>query len=74
MATIGTVDPFDCQSQTWEEYPVVFDYFFFFAANDIMDAGKTKALLLSCCGPATYTHLMFPRLTPCQSSRAISGF
>lgn len=55
MATIGTVGPFDCQSQTWEEYCEVLDIFF--TANNITDAGKRKAILLSCCGPATYSLL-----------------
>lgn len=30
---------------------------FFSTANDITDVGKRKAILLSCCGPATYSLL-----------------
>lgn len=51
MSTVGTVGPFDSQTQSWEEYTEVLE--FFFMANDIEDLEKRRAVLLSCCGPAT---------------------
>lgn len=55
MSTVGTVGPFHSQTQSWEEYTEVLE--FFFMANDIEDLEKRRAVLLSCCGPATYSLL-----------------
>ena len=53
MVTVENVTPFDSYSQSWEEYCKMLEYFF--KANDIVEADKKKAILISCMGPATYS-------------------
>ncbi|XP_060742372.1 uncharacterized protein K02A2.6-like [Tachysurus vachellii] len=52
---VGTVTPFDCQSQSWEEYCEILQHFF--EANGIADAPKQRAILLSTVGIQTYSLL-----------------
>lgn len=54
-ALVGTVSPFDGETQLWEEYSEMLE--FFFQANEITDADKKKAVLLSGVGAATYSLL-----------------
>ncbi len=49
---VGTVTPFDSQSQSWEEYCEILQHFF--EANEITEATKQKAILLSSVGSQTY--------------------
>ena len=50
---LGNTTPFDSQTQSWEEYCEVLGYFF--VANDIDNADKKKAILLSSVGGQTYS-------------------
>ncbi|XP_061564077.1 uncharacterized protein K02A2.6-like [Cololabis saira] len=50
---VGHTAPFNSQTQSWEEYCEVLGYFF--EANDIDDADKMKAILLSSVGSQTYS-------------------
>lgn len=50
---VGSTAPFDSQTQTWEEYCEVLHHFF--EANEIDDAGRQKAILLSAVGSQTYS-------------------
>lgn len=43
-ALVGTVSPYDSETQLWDEYSEMLEYFF--QANEITD-GKKKAVLLS---------------------------
>lgn len=52
-AMVGSTAPFDSQTQTWEEYCEVLHHFF--EANEIDDAGRQKAILLSSVGSQTYS-------------------
>ncbi len=52
---VGTVTPFDSQSQSWEEYCEILQHFF--EANEITEATKQKAILLSSVGSQTYSLL-----------------
>ncbi|XP_056089857.1 uncharacterized protein LOC130069774 [Rhinichthys klamathensis goyatoka] len=52
---VGTVTPFDSQSQSWEEYCEILQHFF--EANEITEAVKQKAILLSTVGSQTYSLL-----------------
>ncbi len=53
MATIGTVAAFDEKTQSWEEYCEILDNFF--EANDIDNAEKQRAILLSVVGSKIYS-------------------
>ncbi|XP_071061030.1 uncharacterized protein [Pseudochaenichthys georgianus] len=59
----GNTAPFDSQSQTWEEYCDVLQYFF--EANEIEDAGRQKSILLSSVGSQTYS-LMRNLISPAR--------
>lgn len=52
---VGTIAPFDSQSQSWEEYCEILQHFF--DANEITQAAKQKAILLSSVGSQTYSLL-----------------
>lgn len=52
---VGTIPPFDCQSQSWEEYCEILQHFF--EANEITKAVRQKAILLSSVGSQTYSLL-----------------
>ena len=52
MATLGKVDEFDASKEEWPQYEERLTHFF--QANDIDDAGKKRAVLLSVVGPVTY--------------------
>uniref|UniRef100_A0AAV2IUS0 ribonuclease H n=1 Tax=Knipowitschia caucasica TaxID=637954 RepID=A0AAV2IUS0_KNICA len=60
-AMMGTLSVFDSQAQTWEEYCEVLGHFF--EANNITDAGRKRAILLSSVGSKTYS-LMRNLLSP----------
>ncbi|CAL1608164.1 unnamed protein product [Knipowitschia caucasica] len=60
-AMLGTLLVFDSQAQTWEEYCQVLGHFF--EANNITDAGRKRAILLSSVGSKTYS-LMRNLLSP----------
>lgn len=51
--TVGSVSPFDANSQTWEEYCEILTQFF--TANDIDAADKKRAILLSGVRAQTYS-------------------
>ena len=50
---VGSTAPFDSETQTWEEYCEVLHHFF--EANEITDASRQKAILLSSVGSQTYS-------------------
>ena len=52
MATLGKVDEFNASKEEWPQYEERLTHFF--QANDIDDAGKKRAVLLSVVGPVTY--------------------
>ena len=52
---LGKVDEFDCTKEDWTQYVERLDHFF--VANDITDAGKKRAVLLSVVGSSTYALL-----------------
>ena len=52
MATHGFLGEFDSAKETWQAYTERLQQYF--VANDIDDADKKRAILLSVCGPATY--------------------
>ena len=54
MSLLGTIGPFDT-SKSWDEYSERLAQFF--VANDVTDAGKKRAILLSVIGDATYSKL-----------------
>lgn len=54
-AIVGTLAPSDNNCQTWEEYCEVLDHFF--VANNIIEAERKRAILLSGVGAQTYMHL-----------------
>ncbi|RXN15416.1 putative protein K02A2.6-like protein [Labeo rohita] len=58
---VGTPTPFDSKMQTWEEYCEVLSNFF--EANEIEDAAKKRAILLSLVSSQTYS-LMRNLLSP----------
>ena len=61
MAVHGTLAPFDPEQEDWVEYTDRLSYYF--TANGISDNAKKRAILLSCCGPATFRlmkSLVFP--------------
>ena len=51
VALVGSTAPFDSETQTWEEYCEVLHHFF--EANEITDASRQKAILLSSVGRRT---------------------
>ena len=54
MATVhGSVGEFSGVAEEWPPYIERME--FYFAANDVEDEGKKCAILLSCCGSATYS-------------------
>ncbi|XP_041651122.1 uncharacterized protein K02A2.6-like [Cheilinus undulatus] len=61
MATIGTLAAFDIKNQTWEEYCEILDQFY--AANQIDDGDRQRAILISVVGASTYS-LMRNLLSP----------
>ena len=52
MAAHGAVEPFDPQSKDWVLYTECLQQWFI--ANDVQDANKQRAVLLSMCGALTY--------------------
>ncbi|XP_061594943.1 uncharacterized protein K02A2.6-like [Cololabis saira] len=60
-ALVGTLAAFDSQSQAWEEYIEVMEHFF--VANEITEAERKRAILLSSVGSRTYS-LMRNLLSP----------
>ena len=53
MAAIhGHLGEFDSTQEEWETYTERLEQYF--TANDVQDAGKQRAILLSCCGASTY--------------------
>lgn len=61
MATIGTLAAFDPKNQTWDEYTEILEQFF--AANQIAEADRQKAILISVVRAQTYS-LMRNLLSP----------
>ncbi|CAN8025231.1 unnamed protein product [Ixodes persulcatus] len=54
MPKYGTLEPFDSESQVWQEYLERMEQFF--AANEV-PATKQRAVFLSCCESPTYSTL-----------------
>ena len=52
MATHGTLAAFNPQGEDWSEYSERLT--FYFTTNGITTDAKKRAVLLSCCGPATF--------------------
>ena len=52
MAPLGSVGPFDSDTDDWRSYWGRLQQFFL--ANEISDKGKQLAVFLSVCGSATY--------------------
>ena len=52
MANHGTIGPFEQGKEDWTSYSERLEQYF--AANDVTDAGKQRAILLSSCGAPTY--------------------
>ena len=52
MATHGNIGQFDRGVEDWTAYCERLEQYFM--ANDVKDAGKQRAILLSVCGAATY--------------------
>ena len=52
MANHGTISPFEQGKEDWTSYSEHLEQYF--AANDVTDAGKQRAILLSSCGAPTY--------------------
>ena len=52
MAKHGTIAEFDRSQEDWVEYTERLEQYFI--ANEVVDASKKKAILLSVCGAATY--------------------
>ena len=53
--THGHLGEFDSTQEEWEMYIKCLEQYF--TANNVQDAGKQRAILLSCCGVSTY-HLI----------------
>ena len=51
-ATQGHLGEFDSTHEKWETYIVCLEQYF--TANDVHNAVKQRAILLSCCGASTY--------------------
>ena len=52
MATHGSIGEFDPDREDWTSYTERLEQYF--TANDMKDAGKQRAILLSVCGPKSY--------------------
>ena len=52
MAVHGALAAFNPQEEDWSEYSERLT--FYFTANSITTDAKKRAILLSCCGPATF--------------------
>ena len=52
MATHGTLGPFEQGKEDWISYVECLEQYF--AANDVIEADKQRAILLSVCGASTY--------------------
>ena len=52
MATHGSVSEFNSAQEDWRSYAERLEQYF--AANDVKDEEKMRAILLSVCGPSTY--------------------
>ena len=52
MAVHGSLAPFNPEEEDWVEYTDRLSYYF--TANGITDNAKKRAILISCCGPATF--------------------
>ena len=52
MAVHGSVGEFDQTKESWASYTERLDQYF--AANDVENTGKKRAILLNSCGQATY--------------------
>ena len=52
MAVHGALAAFNPQEEDWSEYTERLT--FYFTANGITTDAKKRAVLLSCCGPATF--------------------
>ena len=52
MATHGTIGEFDGSEEGWTTYIERLECYF--AANEVTQSGKQRAILLACCGAATY--------------------
>ena len=61
MTAFGSIGEFNQVKETWTAYSERLEEYF--TANDINDAGKKRAILLSACGAATY-QLIRDLLTP----------
>ena len=70
MATgaIGSLAAFDAKAQTWEEYSEILEQFF--VANEIVEEGKQRPILISVVGPQTYS-VMRNILSPTKPSEKI---
>ena len=51
-ASFGQIKEFNPDVEDWDDYKERMD--FFFLANGIKEANQMRAVMLSCCGPATY--------------------
>ena len=52
MATHGTIGEYDHSNEDWISYCERLEHYF--AANDVNNASKQRAILLSVCGATTY--------------------
>ena len=52
MAVHGSLAPFNPEEKDWVEYTDRLSYYF--TANGITDNARKRAILISCCGPATF--------------------
>ena len=52
MARHGSIGEFDTDKEDWTSYTERLQQYF--TANEVTDAAKQRAVLLSICGPATY--------------------
>ena len=53
--TFGKVEEFDCKQEEWSQYVERLGYYF--AANDVEDPVRKKAIFLTLIGPSTYKTL-----------------
>ena len=63
MAVHSSWAPFNPKEEDWVEYTD--RLYYYFTANGITDNAKKRAILISCCGPATF-HLMKTLVFPGQ--------
>ena len=52
MATHGSIGEYRSDVEEWSAYAERLEHYF--AANEVADGGKKRAILLSVCGPSTY--------------------